>query len=313
MKDFVKSLGGAGWAAFGGLSVIVTVVVAIGLPYFVDTSNPLVLLMAGTVLFIVAFANGWKQRGFRNERDIRLADELEKERIDEKKKLDADIAKINADKELELERMRQERADKMKADARKQAEAEANKARKALYEKIFNLPAAQMSLIQEVLDNGGVYETSRKDTVAFALKSDGLLSELPITDALRAHWKLSESANDILSNDNSMQQLVADSAYRFKQEALRDEFERLSYISKLFIYLLYLSDHVDTCWKVYSETHAKNFMYYIVVGEDKRRYKLKEAAREILDDNPTLLEFCDPDGEKKDWLEDRIAANTLAS
>ena len=83
MKDFVKSLGGAGWAAFGGLSVIVTVVVAIGLPYFVDTSNPLVLLMAGTVLFIVAFANGWKQRGFRNERDLGLPMSW-KERIGEK-------------------------------------------------------------------------------------------------------------------------------------------------------------------------------------------------------------------------------------
>lgn len=107
MKDFVKSLGGAGWAAFLGLSAIVTVVAAFRLPAYVDTTNPWVLLGAGAILFPIAFANGWKQRGFRNERDLRLAEELEKERQADKEKNEAVIAQIKADKELKLERLRQ--------------------------------------------------------------------------------------------------------------------------------------------------------------------------------------------------------------
>ncbi len=217
-------------------------------------------------------------------------------------------ARIEAESKERIAVMEQERADKMNADAKEQAEARAERTRTALYEKIANMPAAQMALIQKIFENGGVYETSQKDTVAFALKSVGVLSDLPIADASRAHWKLSEEADDILRNNNAMQRLIEDSAYRFRQEALRDEFERLSYIQKLFIYLLYLSDVVDTTWKVYSEADKTNFMFYSVVGKDKRRYRIKEAAKEMLDNNPALLEFCDPDGEKIDWLKGEIAS-----
>lgn len=71
------------WASFAALSVVVTVVAAFGLPAFFDTTNPWLLLAAGLVILSIGFANGWKQRGFRNERDMKLADELERNRAED--------------------------------------------------------------------------------------------------------------------------------------------------------------------------------------------------------------------------------------
>ncbi|MDY3982210.1 hypothetical protein ACTQZK_06555 [Paraeggerthella sp. LCP19S3_G8] len=163
MKDFVKSLGGAGWAAFGGLSVIVTVVAAIGLPYFVDTSNPLVLLMAGTVLFIVAFANGWKQRGFRNERDIRLADDLEKERASDKEKSEVALARIKADNELKLERMRQKHEEwkefERKADEALAKQRESEEAARAKHDSYLHLTEQQKAMLHYAFEIREVFPT----------------------------------------------------------------------------------------------------------------------------------------------------------
>lgn len=95
MKEFIEDLGGAWWFFITALSVIVTIVCALGMPAVFDTTNPWLLIVAGLVAFSLGFANGWKQRGFRNSRDIERADELERKRAE-----DAD-AKAAAERERE--------------------------------------------------------------------------------------------------------------------------------------------------------------------------------------------------------------------
>lgn len=108
MNDFFRGFGGAAWLVFLAFSAIVTVVSAFGLPSVVDTANPWVLLLLGAAVFVLAFVNGWKQRGIRNERDIRLENKLESERQVAKTESDAAVAKINAEKDIEIERIKQE-------------------------------------------------------------------------------------------------------------------------------------------------------------------------------------------------------------
>lgn len=164
MKDFIKSLGGAGWAAFLGLSAVVTVVAAFNLPVYVDTTNPWVLLGAGAILFPIAFANGWKQRGFRNERDIHLADELEKERAADKEKSRVAIAQIQADKELELERLKhkydedREKALRERDEAKEAAEAARRiESRERMeLEEFKNLSAEEKLMVLRLYDNRSV-------------------------------------------------------------------------------------------------------------------------------------------------------------
>lgn len=94
MKGFIEGLGGTGRAAFTALSIVFTAGFALDLPYFVDTANPWVLVGAGSIVFVLAFANGWKQRGFKNQRDIELADRLERERVEEVDRLERDRVEL---------------------------------------------------------------------------------------------------------------------------------------------------------------------------------------------------------------------------
>ena len=79
LKEFLKSFGGAAWAAILTLSVVATIAVSFGLPNWFTTENPWVMLSIDAAVFAVAFFNGWKQREFRALLEIKdLAKDHEK-------------------------------------------------------------------------------------------------------------------------------------------------------------------------------------------------------------------------------------------
>lgn len=202
MKDFVKSLGGAGWAAFLGLSAVATVAVSFGLPNFVDTTNPWVLLGAGAILFLVAFANGWKQRGFRNERDIRLADELEKSRKTEEAKSAVEIARIEAEKDIEIERMSYEREEAKEAEQVRMESEKADRERRDRIRFVRGLPDAQKAVVAEALAEGGTVVRHSNDPIGYALAESGVFVALEIEHAFQRYWKVSDDVRDLIVRYN---------------------------------------------------------------------------------------------------------------
>lgn len=302
MRDFIKSLGRAGWLAVLGLSAIVTVAASFGLPAFVDTKNPWVLLLAGIILFAIAYANGWKQRGLRNERDIRLTDELERARMADKAKNSVELAKIEANKEIELERAKQDRIARKEDEQRRSAEKEAEKALARKRKLIANLPTEHMAVIAEALTNGGAYVSAIHDAIPHALHGNGILDDLHVVDARRTHWKLSDDAIAILECDDDLKSEIEKARIRKRELFLRNEFDHMFYVDKVFVYLLYVSSEITIDHRAYEEVSVDDFAEYTVTENDNRTYRISEEARSVLDKNPSMLSFCRPEGDLEQWL-----------
>lgn len=302
MRDFIKSLGRAGWLAVLGLSAIVTVAASFGLPAFVDTKNPWVLLLAGIILFAIAYANGWKQRGLRNERDIQNADKLERDRMADEAKYSVELAKIEANKEIELERARQDRIARKEDEQRRNAEKEAEKALARKRKLIANLPTEHMAVIAEALANGGAYVSEKYDAIPHALNGNGILDDLHVVDARHMHWKLSDDAIAILECDDDLKTEIEDARIRKRELYLRNEFDHMLYVDKVFVYLLYVSSEITIDHRAYEEVSVDDFAEYTVTENDNRTYRISEEARSVLDKNPSMLSFCRPEGDLKQWL-----------
>ena len=306
MRDFIESLGGASWAAFSALSVIATVVLAFGLPKLVDTSNPWVVFIACSLVFIVGFFNGWKQRGFRNERDIEYAEGLERERMEIAKGNEAEIARINADKELELDRRNREERERERADAERRIAEERERRVEEMRASLRSLSAGQKALIGRILRSGGVCKLPSKDTDAAMLQSLGVLEDLHVTDATASHWKISATAADALEGDDRLkgEMQAAESANR--EIELHERFLHADYRDKLLVALLYRTDGISVSRRIFDCCFNRSFMNYSVLDEDMRGVWLTDDMKALLNDRPDTLDFYEPQGDETEWLKDKV-------
>ncbi|HJF65276.1 MAG TPA: hypothetical protein K8U77_04060 [Slackia equolifaciens] len=306
MKEFVESLGGAFWATFTALSVIVTVALGFGLPKLVDTSNPWVVFIACSLVFIVGFFNGWKQRGFKSGRDMELADRLERERLELAKSNEAEIARINAEKELEIDRRNREEREQAKICAIKGREEERRRQREEVRTRLESLSSGQMALIGKFVRHGNVCKLAKKDTDAALLQSLGILQDLSVTDPVCTHWKLSEAAIAELNADDSLMGKMRAAESKERETGLLEAFERAEYRVKLLAALLYKTGGMSVTTGIFGACFDASFMDYSVIEDNMRDVWLKEDMKAMLDNNQNALAFYDPSGDEIEWLKSKV-------
>lgn len=111
MKAFVESLGGSLWAGVLVLSVLITVAMGVGLPLVLDFSNPWAVLLVAGAAFSIGFANGWRQRGIRVEREEEKA--AAAARAAELKDMSVRIEKLPLGEKLDVKTAYLEKSNKM--------------------------------------------------------------------------------------------------------------------------------------------------------------------------------------------------------
>lgn len=308
-KDFIASLGGSVWACVLGLSALVTILLGFGIPSFIDTYNPWVVLFACTSVFILGFFNGWKQRGFKNTRDIEYADFLERGRIELSKMHDVEIARINAEKDLELDRRNREDFEHSRVEAEKR-EAERQRARhERIRSAISSLTLCQKSIIGRIINSGNACKLPKRNTEAAFLEDIGIIEKLDVVDASNNHWKLSEIAASVLENDRILYEEMIGGEAQEREAKLLHDFLHADYRQKLLAALLYKTGKSPIPSLVFSKSFNSLFMDYSVLEKDMRSVWLTEDMMEMLNNNQHALDFYDSERDDEiQWL-----AKTLVS
>ncbi len=289
MKDFIKSLGGAGWVFFLGLSALVTVIGSFGLPYVVDTSNPWILLLCGAVVFALAFGNGWKQRGFKNQKDIELSDRLERERIEDAKNQDLRIEEIKQVHETERLQMQLDHSDKER-DRQQKAEKEAEQLEDQRCRiTIESLPLTQSAMLYRALCNDRIIEVSPNDGDALALQDSGIFKKLGKSGMFSTKWKVSDdwycrmkSWTDIIDalEERAAKHTIQKRTDRVK--GIRD----LDFEDQFILYEVFTSEYVDISEYAYDvDGECAPFVDSILIGDNTVRISLKDEYRNLIAEN----------------------------
>lgn len=317
MKNFIKGFGGSLWASILGLSALLTIVLGFGLPSVVDTSSPWIVFLICVVVFTIAFFNGWKQRGLRNERDIERTDELERSRIELEKTKEVEIARINSEKELEIDRRNREDAKREKNErtfheieqsiAKSQRKSMARRARlSSLKKSMENLVPKQIELLGAAIENGGSYTTECSNTYAAFFESIGIFEQLNTSDLMDSHWRLTEDALTVLENNPTLKDSIIASSIKARDASKKWDFEHADYLQQLMMM---------SCYRNGTETIDRSFYARIFdsnLFESKRRLdgsyvlRLVDSIKDMIDRNPDVLGFCSPEGDVDEWLDDEI-------
>lgn len=305
MKEFLKRIGGTFWATVGALSIVVTVVGGFGLPFVVDTSNPWIVFILCATAFVIGAFNGWKQRGFSNEHDVEYADALERERMEIAKENEAEIARIVAEKDLEIDkRNRSDRAEAERRDEKRKRKAAHDRLNR-MKESIERLTPPQMELIACAMLNGGACTAPKKSTDAALLGSLGVFEDLRITDAVKSHWKLSDSAMEVISEHPNLEDAIKSASIKMKDAKARESFEHADYLEKLIMMFCYRNEVAEVTSSLFNRVRNV-FFRYIYVGDDSVQLYLADDMREMIDRNRDVLKFCEPEGDVDQWIKDEI-------
>lgn len=179
-------------------------------------------------------------------------------------------ARIQADKERDLERMRQEQADRTKEEARQEAErAERERLEKTL-ERIEDLPSSQKAVLSVALSSGNVYESSRNDKAAHALEESGLLIKLPIAHNYAAQWKIDDSIAKLIRKDKKLFNEMVDAKIAHDEEekerqyrGYRSEFDELDFNNQLFLYALHKKGAKEECDWMFHDYRSNPFIRFV--------------------------------------------------
>lgn len=257
----------------------------------------LLAVIAGACIGIVvgtAIAGLGKQRS-----EDRLASVKEAEETKRRAKTEEEATKrtqIQADKELDLERMRNERADLERERERAQAEEEQAAEKSRLVDKIAKLPyqeaAALLSAIEE-----GTLERGRDDTSCLSLENSGLLIRLDTPKNVWNYtWKAADEVRSIFREENSVRSALANARHeeetrleRLRANKLRSEFESLDFNLQEFVYrLLTNKSYTIDEWKI-GDFDCGSFVTFEKTGPGTRKAVVPQLMREFFQENDDLL------------------------
>ena len=219
---------------------------------------------------------------------------------------DAAVARINAEKELEIDRRNREEREQAKICAIKRSEEERRRQREEVRTRLESLSSGQMALIGKFVRHGNVCELAKKNTDAALLQSLGILQDLNVTDAVCTHWKLSEAAIAELNADDCLMGKMQAAESKERETGLLEAFERADYRAKLLAALLYKTGGMSVTTGIFGACFDASFMDYSVIEDNMRDVWLKEDMKAMLDNNQSALVFYDPSGDEIEWLKSKV-------
>lgn len=252
------------------------------------------MLLVGVVIGIVVSGSGKKKS------EDRLADIRETEET-KRAKIVADgateRARIEANKELELERMRREELERQEIKTtEKHAALEAQK-RDELISKLLNLPYHQADLLLDAITNGGMCERPKTDALAAALEESELIIKLASASGnIRATWKVPDQIREMYETQKEVSAALAEARYTAEQERLeqaarkrRAAFKSLDFNDQLFICIALNDDEIVLTEYEISDHECWGFLEYETIRPQTIKVYAPSSTKEFFRDNDDLL------------------------
>lgn len=244
-----------------------------------------------------AFAAGLGKR----KSEDRLASIKEAEETKRRAKAEEEAttrARIEAESKAEIERMKQEQADRKDREA---AEAEASRAIRELDEiasKMMGLPYIQADMLLSALGGGGTCEYPKANATAAALEESGLLKKLDSASGnIRATWKVPDHVRAVWEERSDVREALANSYYTAETERHRKEvgrkrreFSALDFKDQLFVYVVLEEGAREMSeWDI-RDYSCWGFLQQDKIGPGRVRVKATPATIELFKENEDLLE-----------------------
>ena len=111
---------------------------------------------------------------------------------------------------------------------------------------------------------------------------------------------------EVVSRYPDLESTIESASIQAKDAKAKESFEHADYLQKLLMMFCHRNGAAEATAILFNRAYSSEYFRYSNIGGDSVELSLTDEIREMIDRNPDVLKFCNPEGDVDQWIKDEV-------